>query len=174
MNLQPFDHESDALTNKLSCWTYTSMDITTELIAAAMGKGRGNKCEVVGQDSFASLTSCCQALSHVCAKYCGRPQQHWRHDTCGMAVVSLKCAAAMRTVRIHFSVRFLPCAVTLHPHWFNLWQFTLVTKHETTFFQILVVLLHLKASWACSDLEMDVQWPGLSFAYPSRFLSSFS
>ena len=30
------------------------MDITTELIAAAMGKGLDDKCEVVGQDLFVS------------------------------------------------------------------------------------------------------------------------
>ena len=34
------------------------MDITTEPIAAAMGKGRDDKCEVVGQDSFPSPTGC--------------------------------------------------------------------------------------------------------------------
>ena len=34
------------------------MDITTEPIASAMGKGRDDKCEVVGQDSFASQTVC--------------------------------------------------------------------------------------------------------------------
>ena len=32
------------------------MDITTEPIAAAMGKGRDGKCELVGQDSSASPT----------------------------------------------------------------------------------------------------------------------
>ena len=37
---------------------YTSMDISAKPIAAAMGKGWDDKCEVVGQDSFASLTSC--------------------------------------------------------------------------------------------------------------------
>ena len=34
------------------------MDITTETIAAVMGKGQDDKCEVVGQDSFASPTGC--------------------------------------------------------------------------------------------------------------------
>ena len=34
------------------------MDITIKLIAMAMGKGQDDKCEVVGQDSFASPTSC--------------------------------------------------------------------------------------------------------------------
>ena len=33
---------------------YISMDITTEPIAAAMGKSRDDKGEVVDQDSFAS------------------------------------------------------------------------------------------------------------------------
>ena len=37
---------------------YTSKDITTETIAVAMGKGRDDKCEVVGQDSFASPAGC--------------------------------------------------------------------------------------------------------------------
>ena len=40
-----------------------------------MGKGLYNKCEVVGQDSFASPTGCRLALSFVCVKYCGRLQQ---------------------------------------------------------------------------------------------------
>ena len=31
----------------------------------------------------------------MCAKYCGRPQQHRHHDACGVVVVSLKCAAAL-------------------------------------------------------------------------------
>ena len=34
------------------------MSITTKPIVAAMGKGRDDKCEVVGQDSFASPTGC--------------------------------------------------------------------------------------------------------------------
>ena len=33
------------------------------------------------------------AVSLVCAKFCGRPQQRWRHDPCGVAVVSLECTA---------------------------------------------------------------------------------
>ena len=37
---------------------YTSMGISAKPIAAAMGKGRYEKCEFVGQHSFASLTSC--------------------------------------------------------------------------------------------------------------------
>ena len=41
-----------------SCRIYTSMDITTETIAAVMGKGQDDKCEVVGQDSFESPTGC--------------------------------------------------------------------------------------------------------------------
>ena len=41
-----------------SMYVYTSMDITTELIAAMMGKGRDDTREVVGQDLFASLTGC--------------------------------------------------------------------------------------------------------------------
>ena len=43
------------------------MDITTELIAVAMGKGRDDKCEVVGQDSFASPTGCrLSTVARVC------------------------------------------------------------------------------------------------------------
>ena len=43
------------------------MDITTEPIAAAKGKGQDGKCEVVGQDSFASLTGCCSSTAaRVC------------------------------------------------------------------------------------------------------------
>ena len=35
------------------------MDITAEPIATAMGKGRDDKREVGGEDSFASPTGCC-------------------------------------------------------------------------------------------------------------------
>ena len=46
---------------------YTSMDISAEPIAAAMGKGRDDQCEVVGQDSFASLTGCrLSTVARVC------------------------------------------------------------------------------------------------------------
>ena len=37
---------------------YTFMDISAKPISSAMGKGRDDKCEVVGQDSFASPTGC--------------------------------------------------------------------------------------------------------------------
>ena len=57
------------------------MDISTELIAMAMGKGLDDKCKVVGKGPFALLT--CRGLSTVagvcvcvCAKYLGRPEQH--------------------------------------------------------------------------------------------------
>ena len=43
------------------------MDIITEPIAAAMGKGHDDKREVVGQDSFASPTGC--RLSTVARVY---------------------------------------------------------------------------------------------------------
>lgn len=47
--------------------TYTSMDITTEANAAVKGKGWNGKCEVVGKDSFASLTGChSNAVACVC------------------------------------------------------------------------------------------------------------
>ena len=43
------------------------MDITTNIIAAVMGKGLDEKCEVVGQDSSASLTGrCLNAVGCVC------------------------------------------------------------------------------------------------------------
>ena len=43
------------------------MDISAKPITAAMGKGRDDKCEVVGQDSFASPTGCClSTVTHVC------------------------------------------------------------------------------------------------------------
>ena len=46
---------------------YPSMDISAKLIDAAMGKGRDDKCEVVGQDSFALLISCClSTVTRVC------------------------------------------------------------------------------------------------------------
>ena len=51
------------------------MDISDQPNAAAMGKDPDDKCEVVGQDSFASPTGCRLALSFVCVKYCGRLQQ---------------------------------------------------------------------------------------------------
>ena len=38
--------------------TYISMDITIEMIAAAIGKGRDDKRKVVGQDSFTSPNGC--------------------------------------------------------------------------------------------------------------------
>ena len=37
---------------------YASVDITTKPIVAAVGEGRDEKCEVVGQDPFASPTGC--------------------------------------------------------------------------------------------------------------------
>ena len=43
------------------------MDISAKPIAAAMGEGRDDKCEVVGQDLFASPTGC--RLSNV-ARVC--------------------------------------------------------------------------------------------------------
>ena len=43
------------------------MDITTEPIAAVKGKGRDDKCEVVGQHSFTSPTGCrLSAVARVC------------------------------------------------------------------------------------------------------------
>ena len=53
------------------------MDISAKPIATAMGKGRDDQCEGVGQDSFSSPTDCrLGTVSLVCAKYCGRSQQH--------------------------------------------------------------------------------------------------
>ena len=44
----------------------TSMNISAKLIAAAMGKGRDDKCEVVGQDSFCIADGCrLSAITHV-------------------------------------------------------------------------------------------------------------
>ena len=43
------------------------MDISAKPIAAAIGKGRGNKFEVVGQDSFAFPTGCrLSTVARVC------------------------------------------------------------------------------------------------------------
>ena len=56
------------------------MDITTKMIAAAMGKG----------------WDVAWALSLVCAKSCGKPQKHWCHDACGVAVALLKRVVAHR------------------------------------------------------------------------------
>ena len=43
------------------------MDISAKPIAAAMGKGRDVKCEVVGQDSCASPTGCrLSTVARVC------------------------------------------------------------------------------------------------------------
>ena len=75
------------------------MDITTKPIIAAVGKGRDVKCEVVGQASFASSTGC---LSSTVARVC---ETRWQakatltSNTCGVAVVSLKCATALNVVR---------------------------------------------------------------------------
>ena len=45
----------------------TSMDITTDPIAAVKGKGRDDQCEVVGQHSFTSPTGCrLSAVARVC------------------------------------------------------------------------------------------------------------
>jgi len=46
----------------------TSMDITTEPIAAARGKGRDDKCEGVGQDSFTSPTGCRLSAVRSCVR----------------------------------------------------------------------------------------------------------
>ena len=46
---------------------YTSMDISAKPIAAAMGKGRDDKGEVVGQDVFTSPTGCrLSTVARVC------------------------------------------------------------------------------------------------------------
>ena len=43
------------------------MDISAKSIAAAMGKGPDDKCEMVGQESFASPTGCClSTVARVC------------------------------------------------------------------------------------------------------------
>ena len=43
------------------------MDITTETIGAAMRKGQDDKSEVVGRDSFASLSGCrLSTVAHEC------------------------------------------------------------------------------------------------------------
>ena len=43
------------------------MDISDQPNAAAMGKDPDDKCEVVGQDSFASPTGCClSTVGRVC------------------------------------------------------------------------------------------------------------
>ena len=43
------------------------MDVSADPIAAAMGKGRDGKCEVVGPDSFASPTGCrLSTVARVC------------------------------------------------------------------------------------------------------------
>ena len=43
------------------------MDISANPVAAAMTKGQDDKCEVVGQDSFASPTGCrLSTVARVC------------------------------------------------------------------------------------------------------------
>ena len=50
-----------------NCLEYTPPCITNELITVAMGKGRDDNCEVVGQDSFATPTGChLSTVAHVC------------------------------------------------------------------------------------------------------------
>ena len=44
------------------------MDITAEPIATAMGKGRDDKREVGGEDSFATPIGCCLSTCHSCAR----------------------------------------------------------------------------------------------------------
>ena len=52
---------------KNKCRIYTAMDISTEPITAVMRKDWDDKCEVVGQDSFAFSTRCCiKTVACVC------------------------------------------------------------------------------------------------------------
>ena len=52
---------------KNKCRIYTAMDISTEPITVVMRKDWDDKCEVVGQDSFASSTGCCiKTVACVC------------------------------------------------------------------------------------------------------------
>ena len=60
------------------------MDITSETIAAAMVKGRGDKREVVGQNKFASSTGCGLSIVVCASEYCGWAQQHCCHDACNV------------------------------------------------------------------------------------------
>ena len=53
------------------------MDISAKPIATAMGKGRDDQCEAVGQDSFPSPNDFhWSTVSLVRAKNCGGPQPH--------------------------------------------------------------------------------------------------
>ena len=53
------------------------MNITIELIAVAMGKGRDDKSEVVGQDSFASPAGCrLSTVARECEVLWQATQQH--------------------------------------------------------------------------------------------------
>ena len=71
---------------------------TAELIAAGDGKGaRMRSVRLWVKIHRHRRSAVAWALSLVCAKDCGRPQQHWRHGTCGVAVVSLKCATALKS-----------------------------------------------------------------------------
>ena len=74
-----------------SCRIYTSMDITSEKITVLNGKGQGDKCKVVGQNSFASPTSC---------RLCVWSTVVGHSDTIVMMpVVSFKCAVAFSDLR---------------------------------------------------------------------------
>ena len=54
------------------------------------------------------------ALSLVCVKNCGRPQQYWCHDACGMALVSLECVATLALICLHGSLGIF-CLSLLQP-----------------------------------------------------------
>ena len=76
---------------------YTSMDISAKLIAAAMGKARDDKCEVVGQDQFASPTGCClSTVAHVC-KVLWQATATLTSWCLWLAVVLHKCVATLTT-----------------------------------------------------------------------------
>lgn len=101
------------------------MCITIVVIATVMSKGWEDKCEVVGQGSFASWNSCQLNTScRWCSRKTGRPQRDWCHNACGVACVSLMSEPALissifflfRHEHIHGN-----CIITLVCH-FRWWK----------------------------------------------------
>ena len=122
-----------------SCRICTSMDITTNIIAAVMGKGLDENWSVRlwVKIHLHRWPAVAWTPSVVCAKYCGRPQQHWHHDTCGMAVVSLKCAAALKQLPALVSFSCLPVYLGLWFKWFKYPYHTLFLYFQTLWHRFL-------------------------------------
>ena len=60
--------------------------ITVSTIATVIRRGLEDKCELVGQGSFASPNACHVNNCHSCVwRSTDKPQQYWHHGACGVA-----------------------------------------------------------------------------------------